>query len=122
MFANHNPLAIDLLKKMLLFDPLKRITVNEALEHPFLENLHSEEDEPTADLVTPFDFDFEIYDLKKSEYTDLIYEEVMLYHSDEMLRLYLENKKKYPNGILNKRFATDKIKNQRRKESTQSND
>jgi len=32
--------AIDLLKKLLIFDPEKRITVIEALEHPYLSDLH----------------------------------------------------------------------------------
>ena len=31
LFTGNNPLAIDMLKKMLTFDPQKRITVDEAL-------------------------------------------------------------------------------------------
>ncbi|CAN0310850.1 unnamed protein product, partial [Discosporangium mesarthrocarpum] len=34
-------LALDLLSKMLVFNPAKRITVGEALEHPYLRDLHS---------------------------------------------------------------------------------
>ena len=54
VFPEANPLgrpsfpkmkAIDLMKKMLVFDPFKRITVNEALEHPYLKELHSPEEE-----------------------------------------------------------------------------
>ena len=89
---------------MLIFDPKKRITVEEALKHPYLAALHCPDDEPTTEPVSAFDFDFEIYDLKKEEYKDLIYEEIMIYHSDEMLKEYLANKKKYPNGMLHKRF------------------
>ena len=37
--------AIDLLKKLLTFDPSKRITVEEALNHPYLQALHCPEDE-----------------------------------------------------------------------------
>lgn len=44
-FATASPLAIDLLKKLLTFDPSKRISVDQALRHPYLEALHSEEDE-----------------------------------------------------------------------------
>jgi mitogen-activated protein kinase 1/3 len=36
---------------MLTFNPQKRITVEEALEHPYLADLHFEDDEPTADPV-----------------------------------------------------------------------
>jgi serine/threonine protein kinase len=44
-----NPEAIDLVKKMLIFDPDKRITVAEALAHPYMKNLHFEDDEPMGD-------------------------------------------------------------------------
>ena len=37
--------ALDLLKKMLAFDPKKRIGIRDALKHPFLESFHLEEDE-----------------------------------------------------------------------------
>jgi serine/threonine protein kinase len=40
LFKNAHPLAIDLLKKLLIFDPEKRITVLEALKHPYLADLH----------------------------------------------------------------------------------
>lgn len=54
---NHNnSIALDLLSKMLVFDPLKRITVEEALQHPYLAKLHDKDDEPTAEM---FDFSFE---------------------------------------------------------------
>ncbi len=42
---------MDLLSKMLIFDPTKRITIDEALEHPYLAALHSVDDEPVADSV-----------------------------------------------------------------------
>jgi len=67
------------MRQMLEFDPKNRITVELALAHPYLQALHCEEDEPTTTLVSAFDFDFEIYDLKKEDYKDLLYEEVMLY-------------------------------------------
>lgn len=36
---------MDLLKKMLKLDPNQRITIEQALDHPFLESLHCFEDE-----------------------------------------------------------------------------
>ncbi|KDQ26778.1 hypothetical protein PLEOSDRAFT_1043792, partial [Pleurotus ostreatus PC15] len=44
-----DPQAIDLLTKMLAFDPVDRITVNEALEHPWLSSYHDIKDEPVCD-------------------------------------------------------------------------
>lgn len=71
-----NPDAIDLVKKMLTFDPEKRITIEQALAHPYMKKLHVEEDEPSGTPVSRFDFDFELYSLKTNEYKDLIYEEI----------------------------------------------
>jgi len=79
-----NPHAIDLVKKMLIFDPTKRITIQEALEHPFMANNHNEDDEPVEkEPVSAFDFDFELYSLKTDEIKQLMYEEIQLYHSEE---------------------------------------
>ena len=68
-----------------MFDPDKRITVNEALEHPYLADLHFEDDEPTTEPVSAFDFDFELYDLEQEDYKQLVYEEVLLYHDGDFL-------------------------------------
>lgn len=56
LFPDASPEAIDLLNKMLEFDPDRRITVESALEHPYMAGMHDPEDEPTA---PPFDFSFE---------------------------------------------------------------
>ncbi len=45
IFNQTNPFAIDLLKKLLTFNPNKRITVKEALNHPYLQAVQSDEDE-----------------------------------------------------------------------------
>ena len=68
--------AIDLIKRMLTFDPEKRISIDEALEHPYMERLHFADDEPTGEPVPDFDFDFEMYSLKINEYKEQIYEEI----------------------------------------------
>lgn len=40
-FPDANPMAIDLLTKMLKFNPEERITVVQALAHPYLAQLHN---------------------------------------------------------------------------------
>jgi mitogen-activated protein kinase 7 len=49
--------ALDLLELLLTFDPAQRITVETALEHPYLAIWHDPNDEPEA--PAPFEFDFE---------------------------------------------------------------
>lgn len=61
---------------MLTFDPEKRITIDEALEHKYMTRLHFPEDEPTGDPVPDFDFDFEMFSLKINEYKELIFDEI----------------------------------------------
>lgn len=53
LYPDANPKAIDLLEKMLTFDPTERITVDEALRHSYLESMHDPDDEPEC---TPFNF------------------------------------------------------------------
>lgn len=91
---------------MLKFDPEKRITVEDALKHPYLADLHFEDDEPAAETVHAFDFDFELYDLDQEDYKQLVYEEIMLYHDGEAYDQYDENKKNNPLGKLHERFAS----------------
>jgi len=73
-FPNASAECLDLLKKMLQIHPRKRITVEEALKHPFMSQLHSEEDEPVCDR--PFDFSFEDQKLHRIRLQELIWEEV----------------------------------------------
>ncbi|ODQ64879.1 pMAP kinase, partial [Nadsonia fulvescens var. elongata DSM 6958] len=60
LFPQANPEALDLLAKMLVFDPAQRITVDEALQHPYLKIWHDPADEP--DCADKFDFSFESVD------------------------------------------------------------
>lgn len=57
LFPNASEDALDLLSRMLTFSPEKRITVEEALRHPYLKLLHDPSDEPSSEA--PFSFEFE---------------------------------------------------------------
>ena len=70
---------------MLVIDPAKRITIKEALDHPFLAEFHDPEDEPETEKLDPYDFDFEYYELTTDQLKDLLYDEIMLYHDEQLL-------------------------------------
>ncbi|KLO19068.1 kinase-like protein [Schizopora paradoxa] len=53
LMPSADPLALDLLEKLLAFDPVDRITVPEALEHPWLAQYHDVGDEP--DCPVPYE-------------------------------------------------------------------
>ena len=53
--------AVDLLERMLVFDPKKRIRADEALAHPYLAPYHDPTDEPVAS--EKFDWSFNDADL-----------------------------------------------------------
>ncbi|BGP48688.1 mitogen activated protein kinase 2 [Rhodotorula kratochvilovae] len=60
LFPQANPLALDLLSKLLAFDPHERISCTDALVHPYLAVWHEPADEP--DCPARFDFGFEAED------------------------------------------------------------
>ncbi|MBA0757946.1 hypothetical protein Gotri_020989 [Gossypium trilobum] len=72
-FPNMSPGAVDLLEKMLIFDPHRRITVDEALCHPYLAPLHDINEEPVC--PRPFSFDFEQPSFTEENIKELIYRE-----------------------------------------------
>jgi len=81
-----NPLALDLISSMLLFLPDDRISVEEALSHPYLRDFHGQMEEPECDTL--FDFDFErcdspLYtDLTRAEVQALMYSEMLFYRPE----------------------------------------
>ncbi|GBG74604.1 hypothetical protein CBR_g19012 [Chara braunii] len=80
LFPRSNALAINLIDRMLVFDPRRRITVQEALEHPYLAMLHDPALEPTA--PTLFEFEFEEEDLKEEVLREKVYVEMLHYHPE----------------------------------------
>ncbi|PAV15134.1 mitogen activated kinase [Pyrrhoderma noxium] len=78
LFTGANPMAVDLMEKCLTFSPKKRIQVDDALRHPYLEPYHDPSDEPTAPPLDPSFFHFDNgIPLSKEDLKELIYEEVM---------------------------------------------
>ncbi|XP_039144249.1 mitogen-activated protein kinase 5-like [Dioscorea cayenensis subsp. rotundata] len=78
LYPHVHPSAIDLVEKMLTFNPLQRITVEEALAHPYLAKLHDIADEPIC--MDPFSFDFEQQPLNEEQMKELIYKESLFFN------------------------------------------
>uniref|UniRef100_A0A8D0H7X0 mitogen-activated protein kinase n=1 Tax=Sphenodon punctatus TaxID=8508 RepID=A0A8D0H7X0_SPHPU len=71
--ASAPPEALDLLKKLLVFNPEKRLTAEEALEHPYVKRFHCSTKEPSLDydVILPLDDDIQ---LSVAEYRNKLYE------------------------------------------------
>ncbi|BBN01631.1 mitogen-activated protein kinase 1/3 [Marchantia polymorpha subsp. ruderalis] len=77
-YPNMNPAAVDLIERMLVFDPYKRITVEQALSHPYLASLHDINDEPACHA--PFEFDFEQPSFTEEHIKELIMMEALAFN------------------------------------------
>lgn len=72
------PEAIDMLSKMLIFDPKKRISAVDALEHPYMEPYHDPTDEPACEIK--FDWSFNDADLPVDTWRVMMYSEILDFH------------------------------------------
>ena len=78
LFPSANPDALDLLDRMLAFDPSSRISVEDALEHRYLHIWHDASDEPAC--PTTFDFHFEVVE-DVQEMRKMILDEVLRFRA-----------------------------------------
>jgi len=72
--------ALDLLEKMLVFNPNKRYSVEECLSHPYFEQLHDPEDEPTC--PEKFEFEWEANATTKENIQRIFFDEVCKFRSE----------------------------------------
>ncbi|XP_034487739.1 mitogen-activated protein kinase p38a [Drosophila innubila] len=74
IFKNANPLAVDLLEKMLELDADKRITAEQALAHPYLQKYA----DPSDERISPhYDQSFEDMNISVEKWKELVYKEVI---------------------------------------------
>ena len=94
MLAGHtnDEVAIDLLLKLLVFNPKKRLTAEEALEHPYVADFHNPDEEIICDhkIEIPLDDNNKF---SKEEYRQKLYD-VVLKRKIEIRRQILESMKK----------------------------
>ncbi|GLI63570.1 hypothetical protein VaNZ11_006567 [Volvox africanus] len=76
IFPNASPEAADLLRKLLVFNPHKRLTAEQALRHPYVAQFHNMADEPVCNriIVLPIS-DNTKYTV--SEYRERLYGEIL---------------------------------------------
>lgn len=74
VFRGANPLAVDLLEKMLELDSERRVTAAQALAHPYLAQYADPSDEPDSE---PYDQSFEDMDLPTEKWKELVWKEVI---------------------------------------------
>nr|CRX79224.1 hypothetical protein ls5931a1_00039 [Leucosporidium scottii] len=80
-FRGADPLALDLLEKMLVFDPRTRIDATQALAHEYLAPYHDPSDEPVAPEA--FDWSFNDADLPVDTWKVMMYSEILDFHNIE---------------------------------------
>ncbi|KAM3193063.1 hypothetical protein ACQJBY_069933 [Aegilops geniculata] len=79
MYPHAHPLAIDLLQKMLVFDPSKRISVTQALEHPYMSPLYDPSANPPAQVPIDLDIDENI---GTDMIREMLWQEMLQYHPE----------------------------------------
>ncbi|KAG2425278.1 hypothetical protein HXX76_013860 [Chlamydomonas incerta] len=84
-FPAADPLALDLLARLLAFDPAVRPTAAEALGHPYFSGLPSAVQQESVCIAD--DFQFESCRLSEGDVRHLIYREALQYHP-HVLRAY----------------------------------
>lgn len=75
LFDEQNPMALDLLSRMLTFNPKKRYTIEQCINHPYFADLHDPEQEPIS--KTPFDWSFDNFTPTKAKLQQMIYDEAL---------------------------------------------
>lgn len=74
-FANASELALDFLRKLLVFNPNQRLTIEEALQHKYLEQFSSPEEEIVCDHIIEIPMD-DNTKFSVKEYRDAIYSDI----------------------------------------------
>merc|ERR1711957_466008 len=80
IYPNANPTALDMLGKMLVFNPYKRYSVEECLDHMYFENYM---DEPRDESEELFDWKWDDFELTKETLTKMVWKESLDFHAED---------------------------------------
>uniref|UniRef100_A0ACD6AEE8 Uncharacterized protein n=1 Tax=Avena sativa TaxID=4498 RepID=A0ACD6AEE8_AVESA len=79
-FPKADPLALQLLRRLLAFDPKDRPSAEEALADPYFNGLAKVEREPSSQPIPKIEFEFEGRRVTKDDIKELIFKEILEYH------------------------------------------
>jgi serine/threonine protein kinase len=101
-FPNVNPKALNLLSKLLAFDPDDRPTAAQALADPYFEGLADVTREPARRPLPKDQFEWDSRKLSREEVRELLYKEILHYHP-QVKREYEGSESRsgfdYPSGM-----------------------
>ncbi|OQR96263.1 mitogen-activated protein kinase [Achlya hypogyna] len=92
-FRKASPEAISLLRRLLCINPQRRITADQALQHPYFKNVRLQFGEPVefkAGVSAAFDFDFDQKEFSLATLRGFIQNEVRLFSNKEVKQKELE--------------------------------
>jgi len=92
VFREASPAAVDFLYRTLQFDPDKRVTINQALQHAYLAQLSCPEDEPIRPPLDTSDFEFERRKITIKALREELFLEAMRYYPEKW-EAYLEEQR-----------------------------
>lgn len=84
LFPKSNKVGLDLLSKMLTFNPDDRYSALECLEHPYFEGLYNPDEEPTC--AEPFDWAWDEFELTKERLQSMVFDEAVSYQRTKAAR------------------------------------
>uniref|UniRef100_A0A7S1EQD9 Protein kinase domain-containing protein n=1 Tax=Timspurckia oligopyrenoides TaxID=708627 RepID=A0A7S1EQD9_9RHOD len=109
VFPKAEPRAIDLLEKLLDFDPDLRWSAEQALSHPYFADLHSPDHEPRANPIPEDEFEYEHHAQDAASMRQFFIEEALHYHPDKAHE-YIQSDESSYNGAYNVLTAADKFR------------
>ena len=108
-FANASETALDFLRKLLVFNPNHRLTIEEALKHPYVEQFSSPEEEIACDHIIEIQMD-DNTKFSVKEYRSAIYDDISKKKREQKKRLIERNRAL--NGITSEMVEQQKMAKQ----------
>lgn len=103
MIPTAPPDAIDLLSKLLTYDPAQRLTAKQMLMHPFFSELYDPEYDQQlieGEPINYYDFEFEQYMLNMDIIRELLLDEIIMANSKEARKINRKLRDVHKNGVL----------------------